>query len=339
MRGSRWNVWRSHLPSLDTGVRQVFRIAVIVVGFNSKRWLEECFTAIRADAPEGTLMYFVDNASTDDSVGLVRRKFPEVIIVVEAFNRGFSGGNNVAFIRAFSAGAKHVILLNPDTRCKQGFISGSADFLEQHPEFGIIGPIQLSYNSESPVMNRWSRRVLVEGNQHPLHDWLPAIMKNKATPWSGELVVDCTYVQGAAMALSANLVAVVGGFDELFPLFFEEADLCRRARWAGFRVGIVTTLEIEHQGRGVRDGDVRRVFHRIKGRYVYLLTDPELKMGTIVLVLLNWIVRDLTGCLLGRNHDGPVTLATYLRAVLGICKRSGAIRNARQIRTMEAWRT
>src|SRR5579859_3480897 len=94
-------------------------IAAIVVGHRHRVWLVKCLESLLAARPDRRSLdvYFVDNASADGSVELVRTRFPTVHTIANSQNSGFSGGCNQALRLALATTAEYVFLLNPDTVC------------------------------------------------------------------------------------------------------------------------------------------------------------------------------------------------------------------------------
>ncbi len=92
------------------------KVAVIVLNYQGRRWLEVCFSKLFETEYESFQPILVDNASTDGSVELVREKFPSLEIILNQENCGFAEGNNIGIRRALTSGADYVVLLNPDTR-------------------------------------------------------------------------------------------------------------------------------------------------------------------------------------------------------------------------------
>ena len=91
-------------------------LAIIIVGFNSKKYLSDCLRALRkADKTDKTKVFFIDNDSSDESVLFIRKNFPEVMVIESKKNLGFAGGNNLGIEEAIKTGADHILLLNPDT--------------------------------------------------------------------------------------------------------------------------------------------------------------------------------------------------------------------------------
>jgi GT2 family glycosyltransferase len=269
-------------------------VAVVVVGYNDARWIGPCLGSVLKDVPP-SCVYYVDNASKDGSGTLVSDLFPGVHVVRNAVNRGFAEANNQVLSElARGSDYKYVFLLNPDTLTPKGLISGLQAFMDQCPEYGIVGPLQTEYDLEgvSDRLNRVSRRDIEIGKYHILRRWLPEI-NLQVDEHHPDGVLGVYYVQGSAFFARLDLFRDIGYFDEIYHAFFEEVDLCRRALWRGYKLGLVTGLYLSHASRGADNGSDYRIYYRIRNRYLFILTDPDLALISLPLIIARLIVADL----------------------------------------------
>src|SRR5580693_7558972 len=132
----------SHSPR--SRIRSSFRrsifmdISIIIVGWNSKPYLEECLESLCVSPPSRSMeIIVVDNASTDGSVDMVAAKFPHVKLIKSEENLGFARANNVAIQESHG---RYVGLVNPDVKVLPGCLDALADYLDQNPRVGNVGP-------------------------------------------------------------------------------------------------------------------------------------------------------------------------------------------------------
>ncbi|MFC4032400.1 glycosyltransferase family 2 protein [Streptomyces polygonati] len=278
------------------------RVACITVGTNELTWLDRCFTSLTASDTTGFDLdvHFVDNASADGSAEHVARNYPDIRITRNSRNLGFTGANNVGIERALAEGADHVFLVNPDTWSPPGLVRGLLEFAEKWPEYGVVGPMQYGYDAQSSELtefNDWSRTALWAGEQHVfIGDGIAHPSPAGSAHGRAPRTFEHAYVQGAAFFVRAALLREIGAFDPTFHTYYEEVDLCRRARWAGYRVALLLDLGIQHYGGGGggTGSDYTRINMR-RNRYYYLLTDPDwgpLKTGRL---MSKWLLDDLRG--------------------------------------------
>ncbi len=224
-------------------------IDVVIVSWNTRALLKECLTALfnsLADiSPEELRVWVADNASTDGSLEMVAREFPEVITIANVQNLGFAGGNNQA-IRMGTA--PYVLLLNPDTEIQAGGLDTLYNYLETHPKAGVAGSRLLNPDGSLqpaafpfPTIRRELWRLL----------YLDKIAKYGVYPlndWATDEVHKVGYVQGASMLVRRTCLDQVGLFDENYFMYSEEVDLCYRITLAGWDIYWVPQSQVIHYG-------------------------------------------------------------------------------------------
>lgn len=222
-------------------------LAVVIVSYNSAPWLRPCLSSLYEHAGDVRLnVIVVDNGSTDGSVELIEREFPQVR-AVRAENRGFSAGNN-AGLQFVSA--PYVLFLNPDTEILDGTFGELLDLIEARPSVGLIG----------------CRQVAADGTLHPTIRRFPSVARylfaslgSERLPfdasWLGERVrkqsaydreIRCDWTSGSFMLARTDAVLAAGAFDERYFLYSEEPDLCLRLNRLGWEVRHVPAMTILH---------------------------------------------------------------------------------------------
>ena len=119
------------------------RLSIIIVNWNVQELLDRCLASIFAvELPPGSFeVIVVDSASQDESVAMVREKYPAVRLLPQAENVGFTRGNNIGLAQAQG---DFLLLLNPDTEVKRDALRIMLDYLLAHPAVGIVGPHTLN---------------------------------------------------------------------------------------------------------------------------------------------------------------------------------------------------
>ncbi len=258
-------------------------LAVLIVNWNVRELLRNCVASLLAHAPTDCAMHIVvvDNASSDDSVVMLRDTFSELVQVVEnKSNRGFSGGNNdglrvVQTLFAQSQDAKNfVLLLNPDTVIHHGCIDALLLEARENPGIAVVGP-RVMYGDGSPQSTR--RRFPTLATAMFESTWLqkfaPArLLENyHARDLPDDVAADVDWVVGAAMLVRADALAQVGDLDEAnFFMYSEELDWCKRFKTAGWRVRYQPNATLTHfEGQSSGQVSERRMilFNSSKVRY------------------------------------------------------------------------
>ena len=112
-------------------------ISIVIVNYNVRFFLEQALRSVlKATADMSVQVWVVDNASSDDSMDMVKQKFPTVQIIENKDNVGFARANNMALRQS---NADYVLLLNPDTLLEESSLSKCFHFMENNPEAGALG--------------------------------------------------------------------------------------------------------------------------------------------------------------------------------------------------------
>ena len=226
-------------------------LSIIVITRNTRELLSGLLRSVRNDASLRPLLreiIMVDNASTDGTEEMVREDFPEVRWLRNTENRGFAAAVNQA---SAMASGDFLLLLNSDARLLPGQMEKLVSFMKDESGVGIVGP-QLVYEDMRPQRSTAYVPTL-------LQEVVPAFVLRLLFPGTygakekGTLPRDVESLIGAAIAVRADLLRALGGFDERFFFFLEETDLCVRARQKGFRVVFFPNARAIHlQGKTVR---------------------------------------------------------------------------------------
>jgi N-acetylglucosaminyl-diphospho-decaprenol L-rhamnosyltransferase len=236
-------------------------LAIIIVNWNVRELLAACLRTVQADLAASNLsgqIWVVDNASSDGSVELVRREFPEVRLIASDQNLGFAAGNNVA-LRAmgFPDGEvsnlpQAVLLLNPDTEVHLGALPALVDFLYSTPTAGIVGA-RLVYGDGSfqhsvfsfPGLWQLAIELLpLPGRlaESRLNGRYPPALYEQGQPFR----VD--HPLGAAMCVRREAIRQIGLLDEGYHMYVEEIDWARRIALAGWEAYCVPAAAVTHLG-------------------------------------------------------------------------------------------
>ena len=253
-------------------------VTALLVNFNAGQELRHALQSLADEMGgrpwEGVV---VDNASTDGSAEIALAFAPAVTLVRNAGNVGFGRGINQGLGRAR---APFVLIMNPDCRLEPGAVDRLMGELARRPSCAIVGPRILDPDGSEQGSARGDPDMLtgVFGRSAALRRLFPAlavsernVVPSTSVPPGDSLIVD--WVSGACMLARASALAAVGGFDERYFLYWEDADLCRRLRAAGHDVRYLPSSTAVHQvgqsSRTARASSIR-AFH--KSAYLYYAT-------------------------------------------------------------------
>jgi len=213
-------------------------ISIIVVNYNTRDLLEECLRALLSNPPAcGFEVFVVDNSSRDGSRTLLARRFPQCTVIGNRRNLGFARAANQAY--RMSRG-EYCLVMNPDLRVLPGSVQTLWEFMESHPDVGIVFP--KLYNPDGSL--QYSCRTFhtigtILLRRTPLGRLLPnsRILKDHLmTDWDHNTVREVDWALGGCMMVRREAVPDSQLFDERFFLYFEEVDLCYRMKKTPWKV-------------------------------------------------------------------------------------------------------
>lgn len=240
------------------------KLSVVIVNYNVKYFLEQCLHSVEA-AIKGidAEVFVVDNNSVDGSVEMVREKFPDVKLIANTVNTGFSVANNQA-IKV--ASGEYILLLNPDTVVELDTFSKSVEFMDAHPDAGGLGI----------KMVDGSGRFLPEskrGLPTPAVAFYKIFGLSALFPKSrifgqyhlGYLDNEKTHVvdvlAGAYMMLRRETLEKTGLLDETFFMYGEDIDLSYRITKSGYKNYYFPGARIIHyKGESTKKSSINYVF-------------------------------------------------------------------------------
>jgi GT2 family glycosyltransferase len=243
------------------------KLSVIIVNYNVKYFLEQVLYSVRR-ATENLLdgnaveVFVVDNNSVDDSVAMVRKKFPEVKLIANKENTGFSIANNQAMR---IAKGEYFLLLNPDTVVEEATFTKVIDFMDAHPEAGGLGVKMIDGSGEFlPESKR--------GFPSPWVAFCKTVGLSRLFPKSpkfnqyhlGFLDKDETHeievLSGAFMLMRKSVLDEIGLLDEAFFMYGEDIDLSYRIVQGGYKnYYFADTTIIHYKGESTKKGSMNYV--------------------------------------------------------------------------------
>jgi GT2 family glycosyltransferase len=224
-------------------------VSIVIVSFNTSQLLDECIESIERETRCSHEIIVVDNASTDRSLQMLRKKYGSVTLIENADNVGFARANNQGFC---IASGKYFFMLNPDTVILNGAIDKLVEFMDRNPDVGICGPRnvgkdgQLQYNCDhfpSFWNNLWVYTNFV--NRYPN---VEMFSRSRMQYWDYSSQCDVDKIMGCSLMIRARDFKELGGLDDKYFMYFEETDLCFQAKQNQKRVVYLPTATVIHYG-------------------------------------------------------------------------------------------
>ena len=225
-------------------------VSAIVVTWNRPKLLRTCLESLRRAIRASSLRWellVVDNGSTAGDAALVEREFPEASLIRSPSNIGFACANNLALKRS---SGRSLLLVNNDVRVSSGMVDELCQYLEWHPEVGIVGP-QLIL-PDGTTQQSWGRfltpwRACLEA----LHiGWLADRLRGRRRPLLPPAPLRVDWVSGGCFLIRREVIDRVGDLDPRYFFYSEDMDWCRRARRAGWEVHYLPQAAVLHDHAG-----------------------------------------------------------------------------------------
>ncbi len=245
---------------------------VLIVGYRAYAELERCLTSLRQHEPDARVVV-IDHAADEDRGRAVVGKFPRAHYVPRLVNPGFAAGVN-ACVR--HAGEGPLLLLNPDCELTGPVLAELTRILVHHPRVGIVGGSVVEPNGVTQPSGRRfpDATTAVAGRTSLLSRLLPhnPLTRRNLAPRPSVGLAQVDWVTGAFMCFRRETFDELGGFDEAYFLYWEDADFCRRAADAGWTTMYARTAPVVHAtARSSRFAPARSLlaFHRSALRYYW----------------------------------------------------------------------
>ncbi len=225
-------------------------LSIIIVNWNTRIIVCDCLRSIYEQCGEIDLeVIVIDNASTDGSVEMVKKDFPQVTLIENSQNRGFAAANNQGI--AISKG-RYVLLLNSDTVVLDNAIAKTVAFADSHPKAAIVGCRVLNPDRTlQPTCFMFPSILNMLLSSTYLYKLFPKSKffgREQMTWWNRNDIKEVDVVTGCCMLVRQDAIKKVGSMDEQFFMYGEETDWCYRFRRAGWKVMFTPVCEIIHLG-------------------------------------------------------------------------------------------
>jgi GT2 family glycosyltransferase len=281
------------------------KLSIVIVNYNVKHFLDQCLTSVRK-AIKGidAEVFVVDNNSVDSSTQMLREKYPEVILIANKENVGFSAANNQA-IR--EAKGDYILLLNPDTVLEDDTLTKCVEFMDAHPDAGGLGVNMIdgkgNFLPESkrglPTPDVAFYKVFGLSKLFPKSK---VFGKYHLGYLNRDEIHEVDVLSGAFMMLRKTVLDETGLLDEAFFMYGEDIDLSYRITQAGYKnYYFPKTRIIHYKGESTKKGSVNYVFVFYNAMIIFAKKHFTSKNARLFSLLIN--------------------LAIYFRASLAILNR------------------
>ena len=280
-------------------------LSVIIVNYNVKHFLEQCLHSVqKAVRNIEAEIFVVDNNSVDGSAELLRDKFPNIILVENKENVGFSKANNQAIKRS---SGKYILLLNPDTVVEEDTFEKVIGFMDQHPDAGGLGVKMIDGKgiflpeSKRGLPTPWVAFYKIFGLSR-LFPSSKVFGRYHLSFLNEDEIHEIDVLAGAFMLLRRETIEKVGVLDETFFMYGEDIDLSYRIQLAGYKnYYYPETTIIHYKGESTKKGSLNYVKVFYKAMVIFARKHFNARKAGVFSLLIH--------------------LAIYFRAFLSVSKR------------------
>lgn len=264
-------------------------VAIVIVTYNSEDEIGACLESVFAERDAVTQQVIVvDNQSQDGTVDLIRKRFPEVNLILPGENLGFAAGVNLGVEHS---DAEYVLLLNPDTVIVRHAIDKVVSFARANPRYGIYGGRTLTPEGELEPSCCWGAPTLWSMFLFAFGLTTLAPRNRLLDPeslgdWQRDSVREVGVVTGCFLLASRVVWDELGGFDTRYFMYGEDVDLALRARKAGHAPVICPEAELVHEVGKSSDTPVHKTLLLYRGKASLVRAHWQGAPGALALLFL-----------------------------------------------------
>ncbi|MHC1707228.1 MAG: glycosyltransferase family 2 protein [Bacteroidales bacterium] len=222
------------------------KTAVVILNWNGRKFLEDFLPALIAHSQNDAELIIADNASTDDSVDFLKTRYPQIRIIQNNENGGFSKGYNDALKQV---NAEFYVLLNSDIEVTTNWIKPVIELMETDRTIAACQPKILAYHNKSSFEYAGAAGGFIDKYGYPFcRGRLFQSLENDLGQYND--VTEIFWATGACMFVRADLYHQYGGLDNDFFAHMEEIDFCWRMKNNGFKIMYCPDSIVYHVGGG-----------------------------------------------------------------------------------------
>lgn len=300
------------------------KLSVIIVNYNVKYFIEVCLHSVfRAAEGIAAEVIVVDNNSKDDSCAMIKAMYPQVRLIENKENLGFSRANNQGV--AIAQG-EYILFLNPDTVMPEDFLQKMVAYMDAHPEAGSIGPRLVDGRGQYAPDGKksfpsLSVAIFKTTGINKIFKNSPYFNKYYAVHVKEHETAEVDILSGCCMMVRHSLIDNVGGaFDEAYFMYCEDFDLCYRIQKEGYKnIYYPEVTLIHYKGESTRKATIShvRIFNDALSVFVrkhYSKTNARLfimliNVGIVLRAVLS-VVKQLLKVLRLPIFDAAILLVT-----------------------------
>ncbi|MCX5701427.1 MAG: glycosyltransferase family 2 protein [Candidatus Omnitrophica bacterium] len=257
------------------------KVSVIILNHNDAQYLGANISSLRSQTYRNFKVIVADNHSQDNSVELVKSLYPEVEVLTFGKNYGFAEGYN----RAIEAvNSEYVVLLNCDMEADNNFLSELVEAAKKEEGIAVCASKIIFYGSRN-IINHAGGQITMLGSGYDIGFGEKDSLEFNAFKY-------VSYACGGAMLIKRRIFQELGGFDNNYFIYSEDADLCWRAWLYGYKVLYIPSSVVFHKYRGGMSPysyNAFKIYLGQKNRLTNVIKNFEVK-NVIISLIINFSV-------------------------------------------------
>ena len=266
------------------------RVAVVILNYNGKKFLEEFLPNVIANTnAELAEIVVADNASTDGSMEFMRERYPEIRLIDNGSNGGFATGYNLA-LRKIEA--EYFVLLNSDIEVTPCWIEPVIEFMDANPQIAACQPKILSYYEKNKFEYAGASGGFIDRYGYPFCRGR-VFQHLEEDKGQYDDVCEVFWATGACLFVRADLYLKHGGLDDSFFAHMEEIDFCWRMKNLGYKIYCCPQSKVYHIGGGtLPKSSARKTYLNFRNNLSLLYKNlPSSRVFWVIAyrILLDWV--------------------------------------------------
>ena len=224
----------------------VTKLAIVILNWNGQKFLSQFLPALTQFSPEYSDIIVADNASTDNSIAFLKTNYPNIKIIENKENGGFSKGYNNALQQI---DAEYYCLLNSDVEVTENWVAPIVALLDNNPEVAVVQPKLLSYANKNKFEYAGACGGFIDYLGYPFcRGRVFESLENDTGQYDNAMEV--FWATGAALFVRSTVFHALNGLDEDFFAHMEEIDFCWRVKSLGYKIMVEPKSVVYHVGGG-----------------------------------------------------------------------------------------
>ncbi len=292
-------------------------LAIILVNYKKADDTVACIESLYESSYQNFDVILVDNGSNDSSVDIFKRKFPNIHLIANQINFGFSEGNNIGIRYSMEKKYDYILLLNNDTIVKTDALSHLLDTIKSQPQIGVVGSKILYYDNPDLI---WFAGGNFNKNSSKGYHY--GIKEKDIGQYDNECETD--YVTGCCLLTKQEVFKKIGILDSDYFAYLEDVDFCFRAKQAGYTIKYQPKAMIYHKVSSTSSWDSPvYLYFNMRNKILFLSKNSKFSKWIFYLpYLIGFYIRQFIR-LIFKHRNLKAAYAVYMGIYDGLRKYTG----------------